>query len=223
MQVINTQRVQSELKVLRAMIALLTGIVATSNGKGKPATYFPNTNNPVLTAFTLAHVSLEKVAALLSGLYEELASTQIGVMLDTVVIKPGAITYKSADDERLNSLKKKVFINLSLSTWTRENIGRLTVAAAPNDKFYNVDLLSPILDQLEADIEVVKFEQDCEGYDAPAPSRYSQPPRKPQPRLRAPLIRVEEAFKVLEQFSIGGSAAQALCAELNSVSKTEEC
>jgi hypothetical protein len=214
MSEINTRRVVRELSVLRALVSALKALVDTGE-KGRPATYYPNPNNPALTAFSVGRVPLDKIAVFLGGLYEQLATNEIGVMLDAIVLKP--VIYKSAEDARTHSLKKTMFVNLSLCTWTREAIARMTTAAAPNDKFYNIDLLIPILDQLDADIEVVKFENECEDNDRPQRPKT----RKQSLKFRNPLISAEQAMAVMESLGIGGAADKLLPA-LGFMSKPEK-
>jgi hypothetical protein len=197
MQEINTRRVKRELAVLRLLVSALKALVTECGELGKYATYYPNPGQRVLTAFRADRIPINKISEFLGGLYTQLAANEIGVMLDTVVLKP--LVYKSAEDARNMSLKKTLYVNLSLCTWTRENIGRLTVAAAPNDKFYNVDLLVPIIDQLDADIEVVEFERSCVDTDRPS--------RK---RIKAPLLSKETAMKILGDFNMEGIAPSLL-------------
>lgn len=213
MNEINTERVQKELAVLRTLVGALVALATDNREKGKSATYYPNPNNPALTAFSIGRVPLDRIAAFLGELYKQLALNEIGVMLDAIVLKP--LIYKSREDARNHSLKKTMFINLSLSTWTREAIARMTTAVAPNDKFYNVELLLPIIDQLDADIEVVKFEQSCEDNDR-APRRTA----RKKPTLYRPLITPEQAMQVMEQLGIG-DAAKTLLPALGIYSKEE--
>jgi hypothetical protein len=203
---INTRRVERELVVLRSVVGALQALVmAGEEDKRRPPTYYPNPNNPALVAFSIGRVPLDQLAGFLTTLHEQLGTNQIGVMLDAVVFKP--VAYKSAEDAKNHSLKKTMFLNFSLCTWTREAMLRLTAEKCPNDKFYDVAALIPILDQLDADIEVVKFENQCGESERPRRPNSNRKPSKP---LRAPLISVEQAMSVMESLGLGSAAEKLL-------------
>lgn len=202
MQKINTRRVQKELSVLRVLVAALQALVPGDEKSRRSATFCGNPNNPALTAFSIGRVTLDKIGDFVSKLHAQLALDEIGVMLDAVVLKP--VIYKSAEDVRNQSLKKTMFVNLSLCKWTRERVMQAVASQCPNDKYYDIDVLPAILDQLDSDIEVVEFEQNCEGVEYPRKNR------KQDKRFRSPLISAEQAMAVMRSLGIEGAAKELL-------------
>jgi len=199
---VNTRRANSEMVVLRGVVAELQALAKTEDEEGaktRVATYYPNPQNPHLIAMSVGKVDIDKIGALLSKVHEMLAENRIGVMLDAVVLKP--LQYRTGDEARTLSLKKTLFLNFSLSTWVRENIAQATAKACPNDKFYDVANMLPILDSLEADLEVLRFEQECEKNDRPV-----RKPRKASKPLGAPLITADQARSVMESLGLAGAA-----------------
>lgn len=193
---VNVRRVLREVNVLRTVVEGMQAL-----GGERPPTFYPNPNDNCLTAFAVERVPLDRLAEFLGVLHGALSVNQIGVMLDAVVLKP------VSGDPREHSLKKKMFVNLSLCTWTRENLMRLVKLSRPDDKFYAVDILTTpfdpaegskvsILDRLEADAEVLRFENECEEPERRRPVARS---KSKNTTPRAPLITAEALQAVLEQ------------------------
>lgn len=199
---VNTRRITRELEVLVWLVSALRALV---DDGGRPPTFCPNPNDDRLTSFSVMRVPIAKIGAFFSELHEQLDLNKIGVMLDAIVLK--ALVYRSAQDAKEHSLKKTMFLNFSLSIWTRENIMRKVKAEYPEERFYSMEALEKILPDLVADAAVLQFEEEeCEG---PRDHRHSKRGRRSAP-LRTPLIDPEKAMAVLDQFGLGGVAGELL-------------
>lgn len=203
----NTKRVRKEITVLRSVSKNLQ---ALSEGADRAPTYGPNPRNDKHICFSTPALPINKIGAFLEESHVELEKAQLGTMLDNVMLRP--VTYRSADDVRKWSLTKKAYVNFFVCDYTRDAIATATKSAMPDSENYPLPLLIEILDKLEADVESLEFENNCE-------EETPKPRRKP---VRAPLFSAEQALAVMSQLGLG-DGAQKVAAALGIVpAKTEE-
>jgi hypothetical protein len=218
----NIRRVLREINVLRSVVEGLTALfTANTEERKRPPTVYENPNDPALTTFRIERIPLDKLSWFIGVLHTALAANSIGVMLDNIGFKP------VSGDPREHSLKRTMYLNVVLCTWTRENLYKLLKTACPDDKYRNVNLLvapfdpetpkSPsILDRLEADAEIMRFEGPNVSIEEDE-ERSRRTVRK-GPKMRAPLISVDQARGILENLHMGDTG-KALLPALGCVKK----
>lgn len=218
----NIRRVLREINVLRSVVEGLEELFAanTEERKRQPTVY-ANPNDRTLTTFRVERIPLDKLAEFMTTLHTALAANSIGVMLDNIGFKP------VSGDPREHSLKRTMYLNFVLCTWTRENIYKLMETASPNEKFRNVGILvapfdpetpkSPsILDRLEADAEIMRFEGPNVSIEEEERAR--RPVRKGPSKARVPLISASQAHEILSNL---GSMTRKASMSLGCVGKDE--
>lgn len=200
----NTRRINSELVVLRSVAKSMADLVSDQQpGENSRVTFAPKPNDPCLTSFSVRKVPMDRLVGFLGDLHQKLADNQIGILLDTATMKavPG--------NPKENSLKKTLFLNFAFSTFTRDAIMKRVDVLCPNDRYYDIHVLTEaqdgqpsILDSVEADLEALKFEDTCEDEV-----------RRPGERRtfkRTPLVTLDQIKSALEQFDIADASAALL-------------
>jgi hypothetical protein len=212
--VVDTRMVKRELTVLREAVK---GLQTLAKETHSVATFTPNPQKQMLTAFSLKGVPINELTGFLDLLHDQLEREGVGAILDAIVLKPMAYRRNERIDE--SSLNRAMFVNFYFSPWIRENIMGRAVLAAPSEKFYNVNLLPEILDTLDAELELLVYEQSC--VDRADKSGYERDLLQKghvcnsgavQVSITQPssMVSLEKALKVLEECGFGEMAKKLL-------------
>jgi len=197
--------------------SVVTSLMALCNeNELRPPTYHGNPKNPKLLSLSVWRTPFNKLGQFVMDLHGWLVENQISYMFDSVVMQP--VICKTSEEVRLHGLKKKMYLNFYLCDWTRENIINLTEKKfSSGAENYYIPTLAEIINDLEAEIECMEYEEACVDPVAP---RYSG--RKTNKSFRAPLISAEQALEVMSNLGIGESMQQSIATALGLVPNKEE-